>query len=228
MKTVRQIIALALLLGVGGFFFLFQGDIGGSLAGFRSRVADVFDGTLSREKLVALEAENARLRSELEDKGTEDRFGNFKLVEAELFSRYPFNDRSLVLLDRGSEDGVGENMPVVTSGGGLLGVVRSVKRTRSEVQTIFDGQWKSSVEIRGEKAVLAGGTPPRLELIQKGASMQEGDPVLSVSPDFPKDIYVGSLGEVTEIPEDVWMTAEVRTGFLPEDLSRVFVIVDFP
>lgn len=230
MKFLKQLLVIILLVVIGGFFFSYHEGARNSLSSFRAHVTDVFSGEVSQEKLASLEAENAHLRDELgrEEKG--NYFEKYGTIEANLYSRYPFNDKGLVVINKGEEDGIREKMPVVTSGGGLFGIVRSVSRTQSEVQTIFDSEWRTSVRIGSvrDKAVLQGGTQPRLELIRKGTKVETGDGVFNISPDFPIDLYTGSLGGVEEVLHDVWATADIDVGFLLEDVSSVLVIIDFP
>lgn len=153
-------------------------------------------------------------------------------IEASVFSRYPFNDRSLLTIAKGSQDGIVVGMPVFGSDRILIGQVRSVRRTQSEVQTIFDSEWRSGVAIGslGIRAALHGGTSPKLELIAKDAPVAVGDIVTNISPLFPFRALIGTVASIEEKPASgaTWQAATLVPYFDVGELQSVLIVKDFP
>lgn len=178
--------------------------------------------------LHTLTLENERLRAECAAPSLNSPASAEGVVEAAVHSRYPFNDRHRVTIARGSMDGVSVGMPVLAAPGVLLGVVVETRRRQSEVQTIFDPSWSSSVTVGEVKAVLRGGASPWLDLIPESNRIVEGDRVRNIDPSFPYGLFLGEIGAVTRDSHNSWQRAVLRVGFKSEDLTRVLLMVEFP
>ncbi len=154
----------------------------------------------------------------------------YTLFKTNTYSRYPFNDKSLLVIQGGSDENLALSMPVMYGDFILAGRVTRVSRTQSEVQTIFDPSWKSSVYIGASKikAVLKGGENPTLELIPKDAVIAEGDVVVNSSPDFPLGVFIGTVSSVSKKEHDLWAKADLRVGYSFDDVRNVSVITNFP
>jgi len=141
-----------------------------------------------------------------------------------VYSRYPFNDQSVLIIDAGSFDGIEEGTPVFAGERIILGKVKLVREKRSEVETIFNSDWRNSVAIgeRRVKASLRGGVPPTLEFIPRDMEINVGDAVLSVSPDFPMNSFIGEVEEIDLSPDGVWKVATVRVPYNWEMIDMVF------
>lgn len=185
--------------------------------------------SLDYEKLEALQLENLVLKTELEALEGKSETISDSYAAAKIYSRYPFNDRRLVTINLGEEDGVREGMPVLAREGVLLGKVSEVFGRQSVVETIFDPGWRSSVVV-GEvtKALLEGGVTPILTLISKESAVSPGDRVLNTSPEFPLELLLGEIKEVTPALNDVWLTAKINTFYNLDDLTEVLVVINFP
>jgi len=153
----------------------------------------------------------------------------FEEVVASVYSFYPWNGRRTVMVNKGEIEGVGIGMPVLSENGYLLGKVSRVWRARAEVVTIFDGDWKSPVQIGfgGTKGVLEGGAVPRIGLVPIGAQLEDGEVVLSVGADFPLYANVGVVESVFSRDGNSWQEAEIKTGIDFEGLRRVKILTNF-
>ncbi len=154
----------------------------------------------------------------------------FDSEEARVFSDYPWSNRASLIIALGSADGIKENFPVLAADGVLLGKIKSVKRTQSEVLTIFDPAWRSSVAIGDSRtnALLKGGVAPHLELIPQDAKIIAGDGVLNLSSDLPINYRFGEITELKKSPKDVWFSAEIKVPYKLENLEKVIVLKNFP
>lgn len=107
-------------------------------------------------------------------------------------------DRS-VQIDRGSEAGIREGMPVV-GGGGLVGRVVAVTANRSTIQPITDAGVQVGVRVGGGTGlgVVAGqGSDLRglASSFERGTSLTEGD--LLVTSGAARSLYPGNLAVAT-------------------------------
>ncbi len=183
-----------------------------------------FSSSSQSKECESLVRENERLEFELlkyeKEEGREVEKGQV----ADVFSRYPFNDKERLVVNLGESD-IKVGLPVVTDGY-LLGRVSAVERYRSEIQTIFDPEWKSSVAVGDAKtkAVMEGGQPPRLELIPKDAEVEEGEFVFNIFPDFPYEKLIGKIEGIEENPEKTWYTASVRVPYTLDEVTEVVIL----
>ncbi len=156
--------------------------------------------------------------------------GKYRVKEVKVFSLYPFNDYASISINAGSADGLKEGMPVLAAPEVLLGKIKTVSRTKSEVETIFDPSWKSTVSVGAGrvKAVLVGGATPYVDLLPKNASTTAGDAVLNLAPEFPMDLLLGNASDFREGSNALWLRATVDPLFKFEDIDRVLVVTNFP
>jgi rod shape-determining protein MreC len=203
-----------------------------------SPVADVVDAAVSPvgdwidgvTRATALKNENARLRRELDEaRGLEARsraateentqlkqlldlpyYEDADAVAATVVSGAPGNFEFTMQIGKGSADGVGVDMAVVT-GAGLVGRVIEVSRDRATVLLIEAPQ--SGVGVKIEKSQTGGvlrgrgdGGALRLEFVDPGAAVAQGELVYTAgqqrSP-FPPTIPVGKVSKVSKTVGDL-------------------------
>jgi len=222
MRSLRFIAPLLLAAGFLFLIFFYRAEINDFFSRSRGIVVGVLDGTFNYSEFLRLRAENAGLRATSE-------LGASTSV-AGVYSRYPFNDRRLIVINLGERDGVKIGMPVLASEKVILGRITAVRHTQATVQTLFDPEWRESVAI-GEnlvKALLKGGLPPTLELIDREARIAEGASVFNLSPELPLHFFLGKVSGVRAVAGEPWQKAELQTPYDLDNLNQVFVIKDFP
>jgi rod shape-determining protein MreC len=203
-----------------------------------SPVADVVDAAVSPfgdwidgvTRATELKNENAGLRRELaEARGLEARaraateentelkrlldlpyYEDADAVAAPVVGGSPGNFELTMQIGKGSADGVGVDMAVVT-GAGLVGRVIEVSRDRATVLLIEAPQSGVGVKIEKSQAggVLRGrgeGGALRLEFVDPGAAVAQGELVYTAgqqrSP-FPPTIPVGKVSKVSKTVGDL-------------------------
>lgn len=141
--------------------------------------------------------------------------------------------QDFISINKGSEDGIAENMPVVTSQKVLLGRIKEVYKNYSKVMLIsnkesfFNGKITGK-EILGE--VLGKGDFKMLfDLIPPEAEISEGDLVetSALGGIFPKGLLVGKIGKIQKSDVQSSHQAEIFPLFDLEKLEMVFVILKF-
>ena len=135
----------------------------------------------------------------------------------------------LVILDKGSEDGIKKNFAVV-SYDGIVGKIQSVTPLQSIVQLITDTHSRFPVLLQrtrakgflqGEDGIL------RIEHVRKGASLKPGDKVIAsgLAGIFPKGFPVGSIDTVDRKKFGLFQSATVKLSVDLDKLEEVAVIL---
>jgi rod shape-determining protein MreC len=159
------------------------------------------DLKVTNQTLRDLEAENNRLRRAL---GYRER-SVFKLIPARVIARDASTWWNTIMIDRGSDDGVKNDMPVLTEEG-LVGKTTVVSKNASVVLLIADENLKVAASIEGarEQGIVKGeristSTMPEISLsfLPKTANLQPGQKVFSsgVGGVYPSGIMLGTIKE---------------------------------
>ncbi len=229
MKTFKGFLTTATILCIVAALFFYREAATNALWGARGMLEGVLGSGYNFKSWNALKTENESLRAQLEGQQFARAAAADTLLEAQVYSHYPFNDKNALMIDKGAGDGVKVGMPVLAARGVLLGRVSAVKERVSEVITIFDPAWKSSAVVGdGVKAVLQGANDPRLELIPKASAIKEGDDIRNISPEYPMGLHVGVVGSAHLDEKKVWQVADITIAYNVEDLASVYVVTNFP
>jgi len=181
-----------------------------------------------------LELENDSLKAELyicenlQSEKTED--GGWNYISAKVFSTYPFNNQNFLGITAGSDAGIQKGDAVSSAPGVLLGQISDVKENTALVRTIFDKDFTAAVKIGDGKisALLKGGLPPTLEMIEKNSIVKSGDVVYNADPNFPYGFKIGeaqiSSGANQAGP---FKNAVLKINYNPAVLDEILVVSNF-
>jgi rod shape-determining protein MreC len=188
-----------------------------------------------------LKEENARLRQEtyhareglqeLARLHTLVRFDDkwdFPIVTARVIGHNPGRFLTTMVINRGTEHGVKENMPVFSMNG-LVGKISKATISHSRVQLLVDPNLKLSVMDRRTRVVgfLESLDGVRLTaLVPTHAGVHAGDTLVTsgLGGIFPKGIPVGTVKEVRKSDLDVMRQMEVSPFQDFSILEEVFVM----
>jgi rod shape-determining protein MreC len=156
----------------------------------------------------------------------------FRLVPAEIVTRDSSTWWRTVTINRGKEDGVEGDMPVVTDEG-LVGKTTTVSNNISVVLLISDENCKVAASVEGtrEQGIVSGervvgGLTPLLNLnfLSKQANLQPGQKAVTsgVGGVFPSGLLIGTVKSfrVRELDGQ----AQVNPGVDLSKLEDVFVV----
>ena len=195
-----------------------------------------------RERVAELEGERAQaedvLRQMEEIEALEDitRWTAIPTVTARVTGGSLSNFQHTVELDKGSDHGLAEGMPVVT-GAGLVGRLTQVTGTRSVVQLVTDPNFSFGVRLaRSGEIGLAHGTGEGEPLVvDQGVERQVdvnrretvttsgfGDSI------FPADVPVGRVSELGVAPDQLSQIITVELLADLDDLAYVSVLQWLP
>jgi rod shape-determining protein MreC len=140
-----------------------------------------------------------------------------------------FND--VVLIDRGSSDGVKAGMVVLSPQGTLMGAVTKVTASQSFVRLISDSKSRVSAETVDTKATgIVKGTPGRsLSFDLARADIKVGDLVQTsaLTGRYPPGITIGRVTEVKGTNQDLFRTVKVESTVRLSTVSTVLVLTSF-
>ncbi|MFH1162231.1 MAG: rod shape-determining protein MreC [Candidatus Jorgensenbacteria bacterium] len=232
MRSLRAILGIGAGVLVIVFLVVFRIEITSALGRFRAALSAAADPAFSYQAFQGLERENEELKARLVERALPgDNPHSLTSLTARVYSRYPVGSGGRLTVNAGSEDGIREGMPVLLSPGTLLGKVVGVRRTQSEVLTIWSPDWKSAVSVAsgGPKALLQGGSEPRLELVSKDAHLTDGAGAVNISPEFPLDLLVGTVGApLADSPNNPWSSYRLVPPVGEAELDSVLVVLNFP
>ncbi len=219
---------------IAGVLFFFRAELGAVISIITFWKKSFIDRAYTYKNFEKYLKENEVLKSQLEmlsNSGKEEKkSANFKKLSVNIFSNYPFNDHSIIVLNAGSENGLELGMPITDENNVILGKIVSVRRTQSVAQTIFDPDWKSTVSVgtKKVKALFKGGVTPQLDLIALDSLITERDAILNLSPELPFGYLIGFVENVGKSKDGSWIMSAVRPGINLETINNVSVLTDFP
>lgn len=164
------------------------------------------------QKLISIQKENTQLKELLL---TSSEAKN-PAMAAQILAVDTSNARQIVVLDKGSSDGLYEGQPVLDAKG-VMGQLIDVGPITSTLLLISDS--KSAVPVRnnrtGEQAILVGtNTIHKLALINmpKTSSIREGDILVTsgLGRRYPEGYPVGEVAKVSNIPGEDFVTVDVK------------------
>ena len=155
---------------------------------------------------------------------------DFKLVLADVLGKDIGQD--VILVSRGSKDGISEGLSVITSQKVVLGKISEVYENFSKVRLISSKESSFGVEIQGSEISGAakgeGGFNIILDLIPRDKEIKEGD-VLVTAPlggDYKRGLLVGTVKDVIKSDLKPFQQAKISPFFNVGKLINVFIILN--
>lgn len=221
--------------------------LGGWLSNKSDEFTDVKELLAENEQLKAelarLTEENAILaqdKYELNELRTlfqlSDEYNDYNKVGAHIIAKDSGNWYSAFIIDKGTDDGIAENMNVI-AGGGLVGRIASVGPNWARVTTIIsDGNYVSAMMLSTNDTLIVEGS---LELMDSGIIsfsqlkdsndvVVEGDKVVTskISDKYLPNILIGYIQYVSSDSNNLTKSGYITPAVDFSDLSEVLVITD--
>jgi rod shape-determining protein MreC len=177
--------------------------------------------------LEELQTENDSLRNALQIGLGKD----FRLVFARIISKDVGSD--IISIDKGSEDGLTANLPVITEQKTLVGKISEVYSHFSKVQLFTDKKSSFDAKISGTQIYGVvkgkGNFNASLELVPREAEIKSGDSVIttSLAGVFPEGLLAGQITNVKKSDVESFQTAEIQPAFDIKQLDNLFIIIGF-
>ena len=257
---IKAIIVFALII----FLNIFQSPIRNSFYFISSPIVKVFSGAgknfsvlfesfLNAKKLSGennnLREDNQKLLSEIsllkEDlKENQDskeflkntKSNNLKAVLGKIIGLDTFND--LILIDKGSDDGIFKDMPVISSQKVLYGKIFEVYKNFSQVMLISNKNSVLNVKIQRDDATKTpiygaikgyGNLSFYLDLVDFNAEIKENDVLVTSGLEgiFPSNLLIGKVKSVNKNDLKPFQTAEIQPFFNIKNIDSLFLITNY-
>lgn len=158
----------------------------------------------------------------------------YDLMPARVIARSPNSWYQMIVIDKGSRDGVKQNMPVIHPSG-LVGRVGSVSDSSAQINLLTDREvavgvlLQNSRETRGIVEGVGDSKILRMVNIPYYSTVKKGDRVFSsgLSEIYPKGLFIGRVREVEAEPGGLLLTAEVEPEVNFDKLEEVFIVTDY-
>ncbi len=157
----------------------------------------------------------------------------FHLVGADIVGKTLDLLRNTVTINKGDQDGLRINMPIVSEAG-LVGRVIATSSHYSVAQLMINRDFRASVKIERSRVVgiLAwnGGEFLQLKNVAKTQDVAAGDLVMTseYSNIFPRDIKIGTVIQVSEREDALFKEIQIKSSVDFTTLEHVFVISATP
>jgi rod shape-determining protein MreC len=156
----------------------------------------------------------------------------YRYVTADVIGRDESPFLQFIILNKGSNDDLAADMPVVTDRG-LIGQIVEVTGTASKVLLINDPTSAVNARIQESRAegVVVGTLTGdlRMQFIPLDAEVTPGDVVLTsgIGGRFPPDVLIGQVTSVRRRTQDIFQEAELQTLNDYDAIETVLVLTNF-
>lgn len=142
------------------------------------------------------------------------------------------SQKNYIQINRGSSQGIKDNMAVVSSDGSVVGVVVNTSPNYSQVMSLLHVQQKVNASLKKDNVFGTvewdGSNPKYLSLrgIPQDAKVGKGDTVLtsSYSFNFPPGYMIGTIDDIVKDKSTNFYTLRVRTAANFFNIQQVHVI----
>jgi len=252
--TIFVLVALVAILDISGAlspvksgFFHSYSAVSGLVADIGTGIKNTFgvfgsikgivrENAKLEHRVQELSFENARLKSSQDENTSLRRALNFKLqsplnlVPVELLTADPTGFGQSITLDKGSDDGVVVNQPVVIAPGILVGKITKVYGGTSEAILITDPSIAVNAEVvdSGAKGLIRGehGLTLLLDLVTQNDLVKSGDQVITsgLSGDFPRGLLIGQVSALRSKDTDLFQKAYVSSSADLRNLRFLYIV----
>jgi rod shape-determining protein MreC len=164
-----------------------------------------------------------------------DTLGNFRHYawrEAQVMYSAVNSEKNYVQINRGANQGIKDNMGVLSSDGGLVGQVVNVSPNFSQIMSLLHVQNKVNVQVKKYKTsgtLSWDGKDPRfltLSGIPKSDTLIKGDTIVTgnYSLSFPPGHLVGTVSEIIPDPSTNFYVLKILTAANFQNLQHVMLV----
>ncbi len=233
---------------IKSFFYSVSAPIQKVLWRAGDRTSDFFGGIVRvkilKQELDELKLENQELTAQvvaLEDLKKENKTlrqvleigfqKEFKLALAQIISKDISQD--FILIDKGSDDGISKNMPVITQQRVLVGKIGEIYKNFSKVMLSSNKESSFDAKIQKEEKDISGVVKGQgnfrilFDFIPREENLSQEDIVITsaLGGIFPKGLLVGKIKEIKKSDVDPFQQAEIEPFFDVSQTEALFIIL---
>lgn len=211
--------------GAAGFFD-FLGSIGDLKRENEKLTKENQELIAQNARLKDTEGENEILRKEIKLAPRE----KYNLEASFIIAQDPGGQGNRFLIDKGEKSGISENMPVIVSGGILVGKVSEVFSSTARISTVTDQSSAVNAEVTDSRAkgIVRGtfGLGLMLDMISQADVVKEGDGVITsgLGGEMPRGLLIGKIGQVGQSQDKLFQQATILSPVDFSGLRLVFMV----
>lgn len=213
-------------------------------SGELAQIRDLLDENARlKEQINELTIENTKLQQDKYELNNlrnlykiDSQYEDYKKVGARIISRDSGNWYHSFILDKGSDDGISENMNVIADGG-LVGIIVSVGPNWSKVKSLIadNSNVSGTVLATGDNIIVSGnlqamerGVITFSQLVDSNSKVEEGDKVVTsdISSLFLPDILIGYMEDINVDANNITKSGYITPAVDFEHLSEVLIILE--
>lgn len=194
-----------------------------------------------KEKVEALTTRNQQISQEKYELSSlqelyelDKKYPDYQKVAARIIARESNGWYNVFTIDKGTEDGIQENMNVM-AGNGLVGIVISVRKNSATVRSIIDDSSKvSGMFLKSSDTCIVSGDLNsmmsdgriKVSMIPINADINENDEIVTshISDKFQQGILIGYVSDITVDSSNMTKTAYLTPVVDFEHLDDVLII----
>lgn len=196
-----------------------------------------------KEQVAALTEENTLLQQDKYELNKlrqlvklDEQYGEYHKVGARIISRDSSNWYSTFIIDKGTDDGLGEDMNVI-AGGGLVGRITSVGPNWARVTSIICDNsnvsgmtlaTEDNLIVSGDLQLMASGVITFSQLVDSRNAVAEGDKIVTsdISDKYLPNILIGYIHTINRDANNLTKSGYLTPAVDFEHLGEVLVITD--
>ncbi len=196
-----------------------------------------------KEEVAALTEENTLLQQDKYELNKlrelmelDEQYGEYEKVGARIIFRDSSNWYSSFIIDKGSNDGLADDMNVI-AGGGLVGRITSVGPNWSRVTSIIDDNsnvsamtlaTEDNLIVSGDLQLMAEGVITFSKLVDSQNAVMEGDKIVTsnISDKYLPNILIGYISTINRDANNLTKSGYITPAVDFEHLGEVLVITD--
>lgn len=166
----------------------------------------------------------------------DDQYGEYEKLGARIISRDSGNWYSSFIIDKGSNDGLADDMNVI-AGGGLVGRITSVGPNWSRVTSIISDNsnvsamtlaTEDNLIVSGDLQLMAEGVIAFSKLVDSKNVVVEGDKIVTsnISDKYLPNILIGYIHTINRDANNLTKSGYITPAVDFEHLGEVLVITD--
>lgn len=182
--------------------------------------------SFTNARLLASQQENTALRKALNFKQKTD----FILMSAEVVLSDPTGFTQVIVIDKGSNDNLKINQPVVVAPGILVGKISKLNPSTAEVTLITDPSSVVNGEVAesGARGLVKGehGLGLTFDLVTQNELIKSGDQVITsgLSGDYPRGLLVGEVSAIRSSGSELFQKAFISPAADLRSVKFLFVV----
>ena len=182
--------------------------------------------TFEISRLKELEAENESLKKQLDFVKASD----FKTLTADVLTKEPSDFLKVIIINRGSGDGIKKNMAVV-SDGFLVGRVQEVNTDNSKVVLLTDSNFQVGGMVQESRAIglIRGqiGSGLVMETIPKDKDIKVDNIIITsnLETSIPEGLLIGKVTEISQESGCLFQKASILPFANLKEIKNVVIIL---